>query len=90
MALLDETKEYLRIDGTDNDLQITAFISAAESYLTNAGVVKDETNLLYCLAVKMLVSHWYDNREAVGSAAKLAYGLASIIEQLKYCYPVVI
>jgi uncharacterized phage protein (predicted DNA packaging) len=84
--LLDEVKEYLRIDGTDENVEIQGLINAAEAYLTNAGVIKDETNELYKLAVKMLVVNWYENRQPIGKADKLAFGLDSIITQLKYCY----
>lgn len=84
--MLDEVKEYLRIDGTDEDTAIQGLINAAEAYLTNAGVIKDETNELYKLAVKMLVVNWYENRQPIGKADKLAFGLDSIITQLKYCY----
>lgn len=78
MAFADDVKSYCR---TDED--ITAFVSAAESYLTNAGVSVNESDALYGLAVKMLVSHWYDNREPVGNASKMEYGLAGIIAQLQ-------
>ena len=87
MALLETTKQYLRIDGTGEDAQITMLISAAEAYLTNAGIVKVETNTLYCLAVQMLVSHWYDNRGDIiaGTVSKMMeYGLNPIIAQLKF------
>lgn len=84
--MLDEVKEYLRVDGTDEDPEIQGLINAAEAYLTNAGVIKDETNELYKLAVKMLVVNWYENRQPIGKADKLAFGLDSIITQLKYCY----
>lgn len=87
--MLDEVKEYLRVDGTDEDIGIQGLINAAEAYLTNAGVIKDETNELYKLAVKMLVVNWYENRQAIGKADKLAFGLDSIISQLKYCYPTI-
>ena len=85
--MFDEVKEYLRIDDTDSNSTIASLIMAADIYLVNAGATKDHLNPLYVLAVKMLALHWYDNREAIGSANKLAFGLGSIINQLKYCYP---
>jgi uncharacterized phage protein (predicted DNA packaging) len=84
--LLEEVKEYLKVDGTDEDTEILGLIDAAEAYLTNAGVTKDETNELYKLAVKMLVVNWHENRQPIGKVDKLAFGLDSIITQLKYCY----
>lgn len=84
--MLEEIKEYLRVDGEYQDTEIQDLINAAEAYLTNAGIAVDEMNELYKLAVKMLVSHWYENRQPIGKADKLAFGLESIISQLKYCY----
>lgn len=86
MAFLDEIAEYAKIDKSEEDIQ--SYIDAAETYLTNAGAAKDETNAIYKLAVKLLVTHWHDNRSAVliGSISKsLEYSLQSIIAQLKYC-----
>ena len=90
MAFLEEIAEYAKIDQTEEDVQ--SYIDASEMYLLNAGVAKDETNAIYKLAVKMLVTHWHDNRNAVaiGTISKsLEYSLQSIITQLKYCYPAV-
>lgn len=86
MALIDDAKSYY--DHTDDG--VTQFVAAAELYLANAGIAKDETNELYCLAVKMLATHWSDKREVVGKADKLALGIDSIISQLKYTPTVVV
>jgi len=87
LITLDEAKSYLLVDGTDEDTEITALIGAAETYLTNAGATLTAGNELAKLAVKMLVVHWHENREPVGQASKIAFGLSSIIAQLQYCYP---
>lgn len=84
--IINDVKNYIRVEDTDEDVQVQSLIEAAEEYLTNAGATKDETKPLYVLAVKILVSHWYDNREPVGLTTKLAFGLSDIISQLKYCY----
>jgi len=88
-----EMKEYLRVDGNEEDASIESFIQAAESYLLNAGCIlvgtNEAGNNLAKLAVKLLVSHWYENREVekVGkTVAKTNFSLDSIITQLKYCY----
>lgn len=85
---IQEIKDYLRVDGdTENNL-IQGLQLAAEQYLNNTGVNKDYTNELYKLAVMLLVSHWYENRdvEKIGvSVNKLRFSLDSIITQLKYC-----
>lgn len=84
---LEELKLFLRIDGEEEDLFIEGLQIAAEEYLTNAGIKKDYTKELYKLAIKILISHWYENRavETVGkNVSKIAFGLDTIIVQLKY------
>ena len=82
---LEEVLLHLRIDN-DYELEyITSLIDAAKAFLKNAGVIEQESEL-YKLAIKILVSHWYENRELTGKADKLAYSLDSIITHLKYCY----
>ena len=84
--MLDNIKDYMKIDSSDEDLVITALITSAETYLQNAGIKIDYQNELYNLAIKLLVIHWYENREIVGRANKLAFSLDNIITQLQYCY----
>ena len=82
---ISEIKEFLRLDTDDEDILISGLKLAAEEYLTNAGVTKDYTKELYKLVVKILVSHWYENRDAViiGSISKtLEFSLNSMIIQL--------
>lgn len=84
---LDELKIFIRADGTDEDLLIGSLQIAAEIFITNTGVIKDYANELYRLAVKLLVLHWYENREVVGKADKLAFSLETIIFSIKYNQP---
>ena len=81
---VNEIKEYLRIDTDLDDGLLNSLVIAAKEYLKNAGAAKTEAPL-YDLAVKLLVAHWYENREVVGKADKLAFSLEAIITQLKYC-----
>ena len=83
---LDELKLYLRVDIEDDDTLIAALQKSAEVYLENAGVIKDYSKELYKLAIKLLVSHWYENRDVQSekAAAKLSFSLDTIITQLKY------
>lgn len=86
--ILEELKLYLRVDEDDDDTLIKALMLSAEEYLANAGVTKDYTKELYKLSVKLLVGHWYENREVerVGkNVRKVGYSLESMITQLKYC-----
>ncbi|MFY0521168.1 head-tail connector protein [Lysinibacillus sp. UGB7] len=102
-TLLEELKEYLRIDGDDENQSLSMFIQSAQSYLENAGVkqpndyyltVKDkDVFVLHRLSVLMLSTHFYENRIAITpSTIKTAqqtipYGLKSIILQLKWVDP---
>ncbi|MCR9040950.1 head-tail connector protein [Bacillus sp. L381] len=80
---LEDMKGYLRVDGDEEDNLISSLISAAEKHLQESGV-KDTENDLYSLAVKMLVTEWYENRGATDEAnKKLSYSLQSIILLLK-------
>jgi uncharacterized phage protein (predicted DNA packaging) len=84
---LEELKLFLRIDGEEEDSLIEGLQLGAEEYLTNAGIIKDYTKELYKLAIKILVSHWYENRsvETIGkNVSKISFGLDTILIQLRY------
>lgn len=84
---IQEIKEFLRIDGSDDDSFLALLKTAAEEYCNNAGVKPMSDSKLYDLAVKMLVGHWYENRNivAVGTITKvMEFSLNNILTQLKY------
>lgn len=84
---LQEAKEFLRVDNTEEDVLIQGLITSAEEYIKNAtGKVFDSTNELAKLACKLLIAHWYENRAIVGDAKKIEFSLDVILTQLKYCY----
>ncbi|WP_067924866.1 head-tail connector protein [Alicyclobacillus shizuokensis] len=88
MITLDDAKTFLRVDGTDDDALIQSLIDASVEYLANAtGSNVDMSSKVYDLAQKILVVHWYENREPVGQANVLAYSLESMIMQLRYTAP---
>lgn len=85
--MLEQVKSYLRVDGKRDDEMLEFLIDSAKEYLSNAGVKEEhhkETNQ-YKLAIIMLVTHWYENREqVVGTVSNaITLGLQSIILQLK-------
>ena len=83
---LSELKLYLRVEIDADDVFIETLRQAAVEYLTNAGVIQTD-DALYALAVKLLVAHWYENRQAViiGQVSKqLEYSLQAILAQLMY------
>lgn len=100
MTLLEELKEYLRIDGDDENASLSMFLQAAISYLENAGVKQpanyylkidgEDVFSLHRLAIMMLATHFYENRISINpTTIKVAqipipYGLQSIILQLKW------
>jgi uncharacterized phage protein (predicted DNA packaging) len=103
MTLLEELKEYLRIDGGDEDNILSSFLSSSQSYLANSGVKQPSDYYLkvndkdvfaqHRLAIMILATHFYENRLAITpSTIKVAqipipYGLQSIILQLKWVDP---
>jgi len=83
--MLEAVKEYLRIDGDQDDKLLGRLISAAKEHLAGAGV-KERVTSQYELAVVMLVTHWYENREQnqfgkISSA--IEHGLQTLILQMK-------
>lgn len=84
---LEELKLFLRVDGNEEDSLIKSLQAAAEEYLTDAGIMENYNKEKYKLAVKILVNHWYENRavETIGkNVSKVAFGLDTILIQLKY------
>ena len=86
---LSETKEWLRVDGSEEDATITMLIKAANEYLENAtGRKFDNTNnqaRLFCL---VLVTDWYENRDLIGAkpSEKVRFSIQSMLAQLQYCH----
>lgn len=81
---LAAVKDYMRIDGDEDDAIIKALYCAAVLYLKNAGIEEpSEDPSLYNLAVWSLTLHYYDHRDAVGNEASFPTGLRPIINQLK-------
>ncbi len=83
---LDESKNWLRIDGTEDDMLLQSLINSAEIYLKNAtGIIYDNTNELAKLFCLVLITDWFENRELVGKASdKVRHTINSILMQLSY------
>lgn len=80
--MLEEVKKHIKIDGDEEDSIVSSLITAAETFLSNAGVEPSYEDELYIQAIKMLAGSWYDNRDAVGESNTHAFSLKSIITQL--------
>ncbi len=83
---LEAVKFYARIDGDVDDTLLESLISAAASYLDQAGIQEGKAPPnLYQLAVCGIVLHWYECRNATGQTlpADFAPGIRHVINQLK-------
>lgn len=88
---LEETKTWLRVDGSDEDAVIQTLVGAAETYLHNAVEVEfDDSNQLAKLYCLVLCADWYENRELIGSqpSDKVRLTCQSIMAQLQHAYGV--
>ena len=92
--LVEEIKTYLKIDGDAEDTLLLSFLTAAESYIkqTTGKTLKGEANIdtdeLYCQCVKLMVSHWYENRssQVVGAVINnFDYSIAALINHIAIC-----
>lgn len=89
---LSEVKGFLRIeqDYTLEDTFLESLIESAEMYILNAtDKTFDSTNELAKLAVKMLITHWYENRQVESysnsNSKKISFSLDCILTQLRFC-----
>lgn len=97
MQLLEELKEYLRIDGDYEHSTINLFLNSAKQTLLNAGVkfpndlyAVDENGIekysLHRLALINLASHYYENRTIVSQNSQniVPHSIQTMILQLKW------
>lgn len=86
---IKKIKGYCRID--DDFENIEDYINAAEEYISSSGVkednlIKSGREELYLLSVKMLVKHWYDNRDLNMSTNKkeMPLGFNALVNKLQF------
>lgn len=86
IVTLEETKLWLRVDGTEEDVLIQTLINTAELYLKGAtGITYDSSSELAKLFCFALVSDWYENREYIGKETdRTRFTLQTILMQLTY------
>jgi uncharacterized phage protein (predicted DNA packaging) len=91
---LADMKAHLNVTSSDDDALITAQIAAAEAHLeTWLGFDLDDDDHFpdgrpadLDQAVKLLVGHWYENRETTLvnlTAQELPYGVADIVRNYR-------
>jgi len=78
---LEQVKSYLRVDGEDEDVLISAFLTAAEEYLAGAGV-KQTQGKLYEVVVSMLVALFYEHRDTASDKITIPPVINNLITQL--------
>ena len=84
---IETVKDYLRVDGDDDDGLISLMMETAKEYIVSAVGEYDEedktANLLFCA----IVHNMYDNRELMQSdiqqRKRIEYMFGSIILQLQ-------
>ena len=93
---LEDVKLYLRVDSdlTEDDTLIQSLMAAAQTYITNQTgkqyLVDDE---VWNLVIKLLVSHWYDNRQInpskPGVLSEYPHSVTALIHHIGLCsaYP---
>lgn len=96
VTLLEEVKEFCKIDGDEEDVTLNSLIEAAKLFILSKtnyrfGFFKDIMeqpieNQQAILALKMLVMHWYENREPTGQAELITYSLNALIIHLSIEY----
>lgn len=81
MIDLQTAKDFLRVDGDDENTIIQAMITAAEDYLRNAGV-KNTSSELYKIVVLMLTSIFYEHRDTADKQIAIPPIINNFITQL--------
>ena len=74
MLTLEQAKMHLRVDGSDEDSYIEGLVAVASEYvqgMVTPAAVEGEVPVVPAVnetqrhAARLLVGHWYENREAV-------------------------
>lgn len=82
---IDQAREWLRIDGTDNDEIISNLLEGAKVYIYQATGILDkdqDNNPLAVTCQKMLLSLWYNPDQ--DGADKIQRTIDSLLKSLSY------
>lgn len=84
MALLDDVKNYIRIDTNDDDVLLASLIATARTFILNAtGYLVDEnTSDLDKLTLMMTVAHFYTNRDYIVATGAVPQKIPMTIQSL--------
>lgn len=76
--LLKEVKDYLRIDGNDNDVVIVPLITAGKDFMKSSTGKEFSFSPLEVTCLKMLMLSWYD-----GETKTIPFGVQSILRHIE-------
>jgi uncharacterized phage protein (predicted DNA packaging) len=82
---VDDMKNWLRIDHSEDDSLLATMIVGAEQTIKGAiGFVP--TSELGTMAKRMIVTDWYENRGSFiqGNVMEIPFGVKTILTQLRY------
>ena len=87
---LSEIKTFLRMDEsyTEEDTLLESLQTSAIQYAQNAtGKQYESDNELYNLLLKILIAHWYENREIVqeGTKIEIPHSITAIMHHIAMC-----
>jgi len=83
MLTVAEAKAQLRVTFDEDDEYIESLIAAAADYIAATGVEVDSTPQPAVVhAAKLLISHWYEHREAASSEPPraIAFGVDALLQ----------
>lgn len=89
MNELTKIKNYLRIDDdiTSDDETLIELISASKSYISRStGKKFVESDSVMQMLVKLLVSHWYTNRNAMNgktNSAEIPHTISTMLNHIE-------
>ena len=87
---LEDIKEYLRVDGDDEDNLISMMMEAGKEYIRSAVGEYDDTDKTANILLAAIVQNMYDNRELMQSEQqtkkRIEYTFQSMILQLRLKY----
>ena len=87
---LEDIKEYLRVDGDDEDNLISMMMEAGKEYIRSAVGEYDDTDKTANILLAAIVQNMYDNRELMQSdqqvKKRIEYTFQSMILQLRWKY----
>ena len=81
--MLDYCKNYIRIDGTDDDTLLTSLIAMSTTFILNAtGYTLDTTKDLDKIALAITVGHFYTNRDYIVATGAVPQRIPMTIQSL--------